>query len=97
LVGDIGEPKDWCDITQDLFFSRIRSEDPYQVDINTLAKESCKEAHEILSMAIKEFEISKAAIHAVSIHMFQALFSNTDNQAHRLPISCPSTLGQTGS
>jgi hypothetical protein len=66
-VGDIGVPKDWLDIARDLFFCRILSEDPYPVDVDKLSEESYKEAHEILSAAIKEFDVSKAAIHTVSI------------------------------
>jgi hypothetical protein len=96
-VGDIGVPKDWWDIARDLFFCRILSEDPYPVDVDKLSEESYKEAHEILSTAIKEFDVSKAAIHTVSIRMFQALFSSTDNQARGSPISCPSALRRTGS
>jgi hypothetical protein len=96
-VGDIGVPKGWWDIARDLFFCRILSEDPYPVDVNKLSGESYKEAHEILSTAIKEFDVSKAAIHIVSIRMFQALFSSTDNQARGSPISCPRALRRTGS
>jgi hypothetical protein len=91
-VGDIGVPNDSWDIAQDVFFCRILSEDPYPVDVDKLSEESYKEAHEILSAAIKEFDVSKAAIHTVSIRMFQALLSSTDNQARGSPISCPSTL-----
>jgi hypothetical protein len=96
-VGDIGVPKDWWDIARDLFLCRILSEDPYPVDVDKLSEESYKEAHEILSTAIKEFDVSKAAIHTVSIRMFQALFSSTDNQAWGSRISCPSALRRTGS
>jgi len=91
-VGGIGVPNNWWDITRDLFFCRILSQDPYPVDVDKLSEESYKEVHEILSMAIKEFDVSKAAIHTISICMFQALFSSTDNQACRSPIRCPSTL-----
>ena len=52
-------PKDWWDIARDLFFCRILSEDPYPVDVDKLSEESYKEAHEILSTAIKEFDVSK--------------------------------------
>jgi len=97
MLGDIGVPKDWWDIAQDLFFCRIFSKDPYPVDVDKLSEESYKEAHEILSMAIKEFDVSNAAIHTVSIRMFQALFSSTDNQARGSPISSPSALRRTGS
>jgi hypothetical protein len=96
-VGDIGVPKDWWDIARDLFFCRILSEDPYPVDVDKLSEESYKEAHEILSTAIQEFDVSKAAIHTVSIRIFQALFSSTDNQARGSPISCPSALRRTDS
>jgi len=78
-VGDIGVPKDWWDIAQDLFFCGILREDPYPVDVDKLSEKRYKEAHEILSTAFKEFDISKAAIHTESIRMFQALFSSTDN------------------
>jgi hypothetical protein len=78
-VGDIGVSKDWWDIAREMFFCRILSEDPYPVDVDKLSEESYKEAQEILSMAIKGFDVSKAAIHTVSIRMFQALFSSTDN------------------
>jgi hypothetical protein len=91
-VGDIGVPKDWWDIARDLYFCRILSEDPYPVDVDKLSEESYKEAHEILSSAIKEFDVSKAAIHRVSIRMFQALLSSTDDQARGSPISCQSGL-----
>jgi hypothetical protein len=96
-VGDIRVPKDWWDIARDLFFCRILSEVPYPVDVDKLSEESYKEAHEILSMAIKEFDVSKAAIHTVSIRLLLALFSSNDNQARGSPISCPSALRQTGS
>jgi hypothetical protein len=96
-VGDIGVPKDWWDTARDLFFGRILSEDSYPVYVNKLSEESYLEAHEILSMAIKEFDNSKAAIHTVSIRMFQALFSSTDNQARGSPSSCRSALRRTGS
>jgi len=96
-VGDIVVPKDWWDIAQDLFFGRILSEDPYPVDVDKLSEESYKEAQHILSMAIKEFDVSKVAIHTVSIHMFQALFNSTDNQARGSQISYPSALRQTAS
>jgi len=95
-AGDIGVPKDWWDIARDQFFCRICSKGPYPVDVDKLSKESYKEAHEILSMAIKECDMSKATIHKVSIHMVQALFSRTDNQARGSPISCPSTFRRTG-
>ena len=95
-VGDIGVPKDWWDIAQDLFFCRILSEDPYPVDVDKLSEESYKEVHEILSAAIKEFDVSKVAIHTVRIRMFQAPFSSTDNQARKLLNSCPSALLRTG-
>jgi hypothetical protein len=88
-------PKDCSDIASDLFICTILSEDPYPLNIDKLSKESYKEAHELLSTAIKEFDVSKAAIHTVSIRMFQALFSSTDNQARRLPLSCLSALCQT--
>jgi hypothetical protein len=91
-VGDIGVPKDWWDIARDLFVCRILTKDPYAVDVDTLSQESYKEAHDILSAAIKEFDVSKAAIHTVSICMFQALLRSTDNKARRSPISCPSAL-----
>jgi hypothetical protein len=96
-VSAIWVQKDWWDIVQDLFFSRTLSEDHYPVDVDKLSEESYKEAHEILSTAIKEFDVSKAAIYTVSIPMFQALFSSTDNQARGSPISCPSALRRTGS
>jgi hypothetical protein len=92
-VGDIGVPKDWWDIARDLFFCRILSEDSYPVDVDKLSEESYKEAHEIQSAAIKEFDVSKAAIHTVSIRMFQALLSSTDNQARGSPIGSRSALG----
>jgi hypothetical protein len=47
--------------------------------------ESYKEAHEFLSPAIKEFDVSKTAIHPVSIRMFQARLSSTDIQAGGSP------------
>jgi len=69
-VGDVVVPNDWWDMARDLFFYRILSEDPYPVDVDKLSEESYKEAHKILSTAIKEFDLSKAAIHTVSIRMF---------------------------
>jgi hypothetical protein len=96
-VGYIGVAKDWWDIARDLFFCRILSGDLYPVDVDKLSEESYKEAHGILSTAIKEFDVSKAAIHTVSIRMFQAVFSSTDNQARGSPISCTSALHRTGS
>jgi hypothetical protein len=51
----------------------------------------------MLSMAIEEFDISKAAINTVSIGMFEALFISTINQARRSPINGLSTLHQIGS
>jgi len=96
-VADIRVPKDWWDITRDLILCRILSEDPYPVDVNKLSEENYKDAHEILSTAFKEFDVSKAAIHTVSIRMFQALFSSTDNRPRGSPISCRSALCRTGS
>jgi hypothetical protein len=96
-VGDIAVAEDWWDIARDLFFCRIFSEDPYPVDVDKLSEESYKEVHKIPSTAIKEFDVSNVAIHTLSICMFQALFSSTDNQACGSPISCPSALRQTGS
>jgi len=95
-VGDIMVPKDWRDIARDLFCCRILSEDPYAVDVGKLSKESYKEAHKILSTAIKEFEVPKAPINTASIHMFEALLSSTDNQAGGSQISCPTALRRTG-
>jgi hypothetical protein len=95
-VGDIEVRNDWWDIAQDQFCCRILSKDPYPVDVDKLSEESYKEAHDILSVAIKEFDVSNAAIHMVSIRMFEALLSGTDNQARASPISCPSALHQTG-
>jgi hypothetical protein len=97
MVGDIWVPKEWLDIALDRLFCRILSEDPYPVNVDKLSEESYKEAHEILITAIKEFDVSKAAIHTVSIDMFHALFSSTNNQARGLPISSPSALRRTGS
>jgi len=57
-VADIGVPEDWLDIARDLFFCRILSEDPYPVDVDKLSEESSKEAHEILSAAIMQFDVS---------------------------------------
>jgi len=68
-VGDTGVPKDWWDIAQDQFFCRVHSKDPYPVTVDKLSKESFNKAHEILCTAIKEFDISKAAIHQVGIWM----------------------------
>jgi len=56
-VGDIGVLTDLCDSAQDLFFCTILSEDPYPVDVDKLSKEFYKEAYEILSTAIKEFDV----------------------------------------
>jgi len=96
-VGDIRVPKDWCDIARDPFFCSVFSDDPYSVDVNKLSEKSCKEAYEILSMAMKEFDVSKAAIHKVSIGMCQALFSSTNNQPCGSQISYSSALHYTGS
>jgi len=96
-VVDIGVPNDWWDIARDLFFCRILYNDPYPVGVNKLSKESINKAHEIRSAAIKMIDFSKSAIDMQSIHMFQALLSSTDNQASRLPISCPGTRCKTGS
>jgi hypothetical protein len=92
MVGDIGVSKDWWDIARELFFCTILSEDPYPVDVDKLSEESYKEADEILSTAIKKFDVSKAAIHTVSIRMFQALFSSTANQPCGSRITRPSAL-----
>jgi hypothetical protein len=89
-VGEIEVAKDWWDIVRDQFFCRILTEEPYPVDVDKLSEESYKEAHEILSAAITEFDVSKAAIHTVSMRMVQALLSSTDNEARGSPISCPS-------
>jgi hypothetical protein len=91
-AGYIGVPKDRWDIAQDLFICSILSKDPNPVDIDKLSEESYKDVHKILSMAIKEFDVSTAAIHTVCIHRFQGLFSSTDNHARKSPISCPSVL-----
>jgi len=58
-VGDIVVPKGWWDIARHLFFCRILCEDPYPVHVDKLSGDSNKEAHEILSTAIKVFDISK--------------------------------------
>jgi hypothetical protein len=95
-VGNIGVSKDWWEIARDLFFCRILSDEPYPVNVDKLSEETYKEAHEIQSTAIKVFDVSKAAIHTVSIRIVQALFSSTDNQAHVSPISYPSAVHRTG-
>jgi len=95
-VGDIMVPKDLWDIARDLFCCRILSEDPYAVHVGELSKESYKEAHKILSTAIKEFEVPKAPINTASIHMFQAQLSSTENEASGWQISCLRALRQTG-
>jgi hypothetical protein len=87
-VVDIRVRNDWWDIAQDVFFCRILKEDPYPVDVDKVSEDSYKEAYEILSMAVWESDVSKASMHTVSNRMFQALFSSTDNQACRWPISC---------
>jgi len=96
-VGVIGVPKDWWDIARHPFIFWILSKDPYPIDIDKLFDERYKETHEIISVAIKECHVSQAAIHMVTIHMFEALLSSTDSQACRLPLSCPSALCWTGS
>jgi len=95
-VDDIGVPNNWWDVAWYLFFCRILSDDLHPVDVDKLSEEGYNEAHEILSMAIKEFDISNAAIHTVSIRMFRALFSRTDKQACRSPMCCMSALHRTG-
>jgi hypothetical protein len=83
-VGDIGVLKDWWNFVQDLLFSRILSDNPFPVDVDEPSEESYKEAYKLLSMAIKEFDMSKPATLTASIGMFRALLSSTDNQAQRL-------------
>ena len=94
-VGDIRVPNVWWDIAQDRFFCSMPREDPYPVDVDKLSKDSYKQGHQILSTAVKEFDISKAAIHMVSIRMFQGLLSSTDTQPPGSPISCLSILHRT--
>jgi hypothetical protein len=94
---DIEGPKDWEDFSRDQFISIIRSKDPYSAANDTLSKQSYKEAHELLRIAIEEFVISNAAIPRVSIFMCKALFSSTDNQALGLPMSSLRALPSTGS
>jgi hypothetical protein len=96
-VGAIGVRNDWWDIARDLLFCRILGEDHDPVDVDKVSEDSYKEVHDILSMAIKEFDFSKAAIHTVSLRMFQSLFSSTDNQICPSAISYPRVLCQTGS
>jgi len=85
-VGDIWVPKDWWNIAQDLLVCRILSNDPYAVDVYELSTESYKEADELLSVAIKEFDVSKPATHRGSFGMFQAVLGSTVNQAEGLTI-----------
>jgi len=94
-VGEIGVQKNWWDIALDVFYCRIYGEDSYPVDVDRLSEERYKEVNEIVSMAIKKFDVSKAVIYTLSISMFQALFSSTDNQACELPISWPRGLRWT--
>jgi hypothetical protein len=94
-VGDIGVPNDSWGIACDLFFCRILSNDPNPADVNKLFQESYREAYKILSTSIKVFDVSKAAIHTVSIRTIHALLSSTNNQARGLPTSCLSTVCHT--
>jgi hypothetical protein len=80
-MGDIRVPKDWWDISRDLLCCTILNEGPDTVYVDKLSEESSKKVYNILSTAIKKFDISTAAIHTVSIRIFQALFSTTDNRA----------------
>ena len=62
------------------------------MDGDKLSDDSYMEVHDTLNTAIKKFDVSKAAIHTVSIHMFQALFHSSHNQTSGLPICFPSSL-----
>jgi hypothetical protein len=44
-VGDSGLPTDYWDITRDLVFGRILSENLYPVDVDILSKECYKESY----------------------------------------------------
>jgi len=68
-MGHIRVPIAWWDIAQHIVFGRVLSNDRYPVDVDTLSDESYMAVHEILSAAIKHFDISIAAIHMVSIGM----------------------------
>jgi len=81
-VGHIGVAKDWWDTFRNVFLGEILDEDPKPVNVNKRSEENYKEVHQILSTAIYQFDILKAAIQTVSIRMFQALFSSTYNQVH---------------
>jgi len=96
-VGDNRMPRDWWDIVWDALFCGTLCEDPSLVDVDKLSKESDNEAHEILSVAIKECDFSKAAIHMVSIHKFQALLTGIDHTLHQVQIYNPRPFRWIGS
>jgi len=74
----------------------ILCKDLNQVDDDKVSEECRKEMFKILSMVIIKYHVSKAALHAVSIPMVQALIRSTDNKYWALSICYPSALHQTG-
>jgi len=94
-MSDIAVPKYWWDIAWDLIIWRNLNNYLQALDVNKLPEGSYKLAYDILSVAMKGFEVSKAALHTVSIRIFQVLLSCTNNQARRWPISCQSALHWT--
>jgi len=71
-AGDIGVPNDWWDITQYQFICRILSENHIAVKIKRLSSDSYWVVYEILSNAIKEFDVSKAAINMATMCIFRS-------------------------
>jgi hypothetical protein len=70
----------------DLSCNRILSENLYPLNANKVLEDNDLKVWENMNVAI-ESDISNTAIHNLSISMFQAVFSRTDNQSRRLLFS----------
>jgi len=79
----------------DLSCYRILSENLYPLNVNKALEDNDMKVYENMNVAI-EFDISNAAIHKLSISMFQTQFPRTDNQGRRLLISCWELFAQLG-
>jgi len=91
-IGYIWVRNNLFQIACDLYIRQILWQDPYAVDVDTLCEEYYNIVYNNLSTAIKGFDISKAAFPRVSVYLFEALLSSTDNQARESPNSCQCVL-----
>jgi len=63
--------------------------------LTNLLQKSYKQVHQNLTVRIKKFGFSQAAIHAVNIYIFCTLLNSSDNQAHSSPVCFSSSLFQS--